>query len=325
MAPEIILTATGILVAAVAAAERRGGVVRPLASFVIAVLGSGAAFAAVFYQHTWLLFGSPAVTVAGALAVDGLSAFFKMLCILASVTAALLTQAYHRPIRNLGEFYSLLVFAELAMCLLVSATELITIYLALEFVSLVSYVMAGYLKDDARSNEASVKYFLYGAVSAGVMLYGMSMLYGIGRSTDLGVLVSRTVGHPETAPALVIATAMIAVGFLFKIAAAPFHQWSPDIYEGAPTPVTAFLSVAPKAAGFGVLLRVFIQLFPTHNPDWVAVMAWLSALSMTVGNLSAIPQRNIKRMLAYSSIAQAGCVMMGVAVSTDATAGTGIP
>jgi NADH-quinone oxidoreductase subunit N len=325
LVPEIILTATGILVAAVAAAERRGRAVRPPASFVIALLGSGAAFAAVFYQHTWLLFGSPAVTVAGALAVDGLSAFFKMLCILASVTAALLTQAYHRPIRNVGEFYSLLVFAELAMCLLVSATELITIYLALEFLSLVSYVMAGYLKEDARSNEASIKYFLYGAVSAGVMLYGMSILYGIGRTTDLGLLVNRIAEYPGVTPALVIATAMISVGFLFKIAAAPFHQWSPDIYEGAPTPVTAFLSVAPKAAGFGVLLRVFIQLFPTHSPDWVAVMAWLSALSMTVGNLSAIPQRNIKRMLAYSSIAQAGYVMMGVAVSTDATAGTGIP
>jgi NADH-quinone oxidoreductase subunit N len=129
----------------------------------------------------------------------------------------------------------------------------------------------------------------------------------------------------EMSQAMVVAVALIAVGFFFKISAVPFHQWAPDIYQGAPTPVTAFLSVAPKIAGFGVLLRVFVLAFPTHGPDWVVIMAILAALSMTVGNLSAIPQRNIKRMLAYSSIAHAGYAMMGVAVAGQTTAETGMP
>lgn len=325
LAPELILTATGILVLFASVAARRTRSALSFSPATLTASGSALALAATMSLYVSVPPGEAGLAATNVLAVDGLSLFFKMVCILACIVAVMLTEAYHKRIRNIGEFYAVLAFAELAMCLLVSATELITIYLSLEFLSLASYVMAGYLKDDPKSNEAAVKYFLYGASSAGVMLYGMSILYGITGSTDLGVIARRAVSTGQPSYALASAVALVAVGFLFKIAAAPFHQWSPDIYEGAPTPVAAFLSVAPKAAGFGVLIRAFIEVFPSQTPDWVAVMAWLAALSMTVGNLSAIPQRNIKRMLAYSSIAQAGYVMMGVAVSGDATAGTGVP
>ncbi|MGQ9523824.1 MAG: NADH-quinone oxidoreductase subunit N [Armatimonadota bacterium] len=325
LAPELILTATAIAVLLLSVAARRTRSALSLSLATLTASGSALALAAVLSLYVSMPPGEAGVRVTHVLVVDGLALFFKIVCILASIIAVMLTEAYHKRIRNIGEFYAILAFAELAMCLLVSARELITIYLALEFLSLVSYVMAGYMKDEPKSNEAAVKYFLYGASSAGVMLYGMSILYGISGSTDLGVIASHISGSSQPPYALVAAVSLVAVGFLFKIAAVPFHQWSPDIYEGAPTPVTAFLSVAPKTAGFGVLLRAFVEVFPTQAPDWPAVMAWLAALSMTVGNLSAIPQRNIKRMLAYSSIAQAGYVMMGVAVASDIMAGTGIP
>ena len=325
LAPELILTVAGTWALLTSVATRRKKPRSLLDPMYVAAAGCVVAFVSAAQTYASIPVGYHGTLVSGSLAVDGLSLFLKMLCILGTLAGVILTRAYHRRMYNEGELYSLLVFAALAMCLLVSATELVTIYLSLEFLSLVSYVMAGYLKEEPRSNEAAVKYFLYGAVSAGIMLYGMSILYGLTGSTLLSEIAAQTSGGAAGGKAVLLAVAMVATGFLFKIAAVPFHQWSPDIYEGAPTPVAAFLSVAPKMAGFGVLLRVFALLFPTHAPDWVTLMAWLSALSMTVGNLSAIPQRNIKRMLAYSSIAQAGYVMMGVAVAGPATAATGMP
>jgi proton-translocating NADH-quinone oxidoreductase chain N len=199
------------------------------------------------------------------------------------------------------------------MCLLVSANDLISLYLSLEFLSLTSYILAGYLKESPRSNEAAIKYFLYGAVSAAIMLYGLSLLYGMTGKIQLEAVIRQLSG--EASPLATVALTMVATGFFFKVAVAPFHQWSPDIYEGAPTPVTAFLSVAPKAAGFGALIRVFMLALPDSSPAFSMILALLAALTMTWGNLAALPQTNLKRMLAYSSIAQAGYVLMGISAA----------
>jgi proton-translocating NADH-quinone oxidoreductase chain N len=222
------------------------------------------------------------------------------------------------------EFYSLLFFVTLSIVLVAGATDLLMIYLSIEFLSLTSYVLTGYLRDDQRSNEAAIKYFLYGSITSAVMLYGMSLLYGATGTTNLAQIAA-VLQTPAGSSARGLAFPLIVLlmaGFGFKIALVPFHQWAPDAYEGAPTPVTAFLSVGPKAAGFAALLRVLLIALPTFQVDWVAILAGLSILTMTLGNLVAIVQRNIKRMLAYSSIAQAGYIIIGlVAIAPDGRSG----
>jgi proton-translocating NADH-quinone oxidoreductase chain N len=214
-----------------------------------------------------------------------------------------------------GEFYALLVFAALAISLASSGTDLISIYLAMEFLSVTSYVLAGYLRDDRKSNEAGIKYFLYGAVTSAAMLYGMSLLYGVTGTTDLAEIARLLLVSEESARWLAVAAIVpLLAGFSFKIVLSPFHQWAPDTYEGAPTPVTAFLSVGSKAAGFAILMRVLFTALPNFrwNIGWVAIPMALSIISMALGNLIALRQTNIKRMLAYSSIAQAGYIVIGV-------------
>jgi len=253
----------------------------------------------------------------GVMAVDGLAIFFKMIAIVSTAIVAFLAIDYFKEIPfHRGEFYALLVFAALAIACLAASTDLIMIYLSLEFLSITSYILAGYLKQDPKSNEAAVKYFLYGAISAAVMIYGMSMLYGLTGTTNILAISDalRGVGENESSHHLLfLSTVLVLVGFGFKIAMVPFHQWAPDTYEGAPTPVTAFLSVGSKAAGFAVLVRV-LSTSITHDVfNWTPWIIALSGITMTVGNLVAIPQLNIKRMLAYSSIAQAGYLLLGVA------------
>jgi proton-translocating NADH-quinone oxidoreductase chain N len=196
--------------------------------------------------------------------------------------------------------------------LMSSATNLVMIYLAVEFLSITSYILTAYLRTDARSTEAGLKYLLYGAVASGVMLYGFSLLYGATGSVDLARIASQL---PETAtlPLIITAVILILTGLGFKIALVPFHQWSPDAYEGAPTPITAFLSVGPKVAGFAVLIRILTVALPAYDLNWTAILVVISILTMTVGNLVALWQTNIKRLLAYSSIAQAGYMLVGLA------------
>jgi proton-translocating NADH-quinone oxidoreductase chain N len=217
-----------------------------------------------------------------------------------------------------GEFYTLLLFTALAISLIAAATDLILIYLAIELLSITSYVLTGYLREDPKSNEAAIKYFLYGAAASAVMLYGMSLLYGATGSTNLSEIATALREAEASLRGVVFPAAiLLLVGFGFKIAAVPFHQWAPDAYEGAPTPVTAFLSVGPKVAGFAVLARVFLTALPSFQPDRVvALLAGISVVTMTFGNLVALTQRNIKRMLAYSSIAQAGYILLGVVAAS---------
>jgi len=245
-------------------------------------------------------------------AVDRMALFFKILALLTVALVGLSAIEYvqkHTPFR--GEFYSLTLFAGLSLMFLSSATNLVMIYLSLEFLSITSYILTGYLRQDNRSVEAAVKYFLYGALASGVMLYGFSLLFGATGSVDLATIATQL--GSSNVFLVVAAVALILVGFGFKIALVPFHQWSPDAYEGAPTPITAFLSVGPKAAGLAVLIRVMVVALPAYSFNWTAILTLVAILTMTVGNLIALWQTNMKRMLAYSSIAQAGYMLIGLA------------
>jgi proton-translocating NADH-quinone oxidoreductase chain N len=254
--------------------------------------------------------------VASLLAADPFAVFFKLLALLAVAVVILTAVPYlagRTPYR--GEFYALLLVVAAAICLATSATNLVMIYLAMEFLSITSYVLAGFLRDDRKSGEAALKYFLYGATASAVMLYGMSLLYGATGTTDLNGIAAAFTGKAQGelvwlgVPALIL----LLAGFGFKASLVPFHQWAPDTYEGAPTPVTAFLSTASKAAGFAILMRVFMVALAPLQAQWIALLIAVSALTMTVGNLTALRQTNVKRLLAYSSIAQAGYMLIGVA------------
>jgi NADH-quinone oxidoreductase subunit N len=223
----------------------------------------------------------------------------------------------HEPEGRQGEFYALLLVATLGMNLMASSADLVMLYLAIETTSLPLYVMAGFLTRDPRSTEAGIKYFLFGAMTAAVMLYGFSLLFGFTGTTNLYAMATMVTAGSLSPVALLLALILVMVGFSFKVSAVPFHFWAPDVYEGAPTPVAAFLSTASKAAGFAVLMRVLFAVFPSIMPSWTVMVAILAAASMIIGNLLAMTQRNIKRLLAYSSIAQAGYILVGVMANSQ--------
>jgi NADH-quinone oxidoreductase subunit N len=256
--------------------------------------------------------------VATMLTIDPFALFFKALIIIGIAIVILTAMPYMRNrTPYTGEFYALLLIVGLAACLAVSATNLVLIYLSMEFLSITSYVLAGYLRQDRKSGEAAIKYFLYGATASAVMLYGMSLLYGATGTVDLAEVRLALEGKASgeliwlTVPAIIL----LLAGFGFKASLVPFHQWAPDTYEGAPTPVTAFLSTVSKAVGFAILMRVFIVALGLVQMQWVALLVAISVLTMTLGNLTALRQTNVKRMLAYSSIAQAGYILIGVAAA----------
>lgn len=269
------------------------------------------------------LIGRSSESFAGALVVDTMAIFFKLLFLAAAGLVILASVDYvGRSRMPAGEYYALVLFATVGLMFMAATTELISIYVSLELASISLYVLAGLVRDDAKSAEAAVKYMLLGALSSGALLYGMSLLYGLSGTTLLAGIAEKLGGQAQ--PALLVAIVFVAAGFGFKIAAVPFHMWAPDVYEGAPTPITAFLSVGSKAAGFAVVLRVFTTaLFPVQD-IWSQLFAVLAVLTMTAGNLMALRQTNIKRMLAYSSIAQAGYAMTGLAALTGLTSSSGV-
>ncbi len=271
-----------------------------------------------------LLSTTPRFAFAETYAVDPFAAFFKIVAITSGILVLLTAMEFFtgRAARNEGEVYALVVFMVLGLVLMAAAVDLILLFLAIEFVSLVSYVLAGSLKSDRKSNEAGVKYFFYGAAATALMLYGFTFLYGASGTTNLYRLMQHVAFLP--AAFLGLAVVLVLAGIGFKISLVPFHQWTPDVYEGAPTPVTAFLSVGSKAAALAVLLRVLYVAVPPQG--WVTIVAGLAAISMTLGNLVALSQPNIKRMLAYSAIAHAGYMLIGVvAITASATpVGSGV-
>lgn len=262
--------------------------------------------------------------VLAVLSCDPFALMVKIVALVAVGLVVLLSEVYiaKHCTRNQGEFYALLLFSTIPICLLGGATNLVLIFLAFDFLSIASYVLTGYLRDDPRSAEAGVKYFLYGAAISAVMLYGLSWIYGLTGSVDLGEIAAVLPKiEGDTRNLLLPALAFVIAGFAFKIAAFPFHQWAPDAYEGAPTPVTAFISVGPKVAGFAVIIRVLLTAFSPGvvvelAGNWRVALMAISILTMTFGNLVALWQTNIKRLLAYSSIAHAGYVLIGVVAAS---------
>ncbi len=258
--------------------------------------------------------------VLGMFTVDNLTYFFRIFALLTSILVLILTVDYIRGrSEQIGEFYALLLYVTVAVILTSAANNLILIYLAFEFLSLTSYIMVGWLRNNVRSNEAAIKYLLYGAISSAMMLYGMSLLYGATGSTNL-YEIARVFTDPATRVLGlfnlgITAAVLMLVGFGFKAALVPFHQWSPDAYEGAPTPVTTFLAVGPKAAGFALMIRVLGIGLSQHTELWQPLLSSVAILTMVVGNLTALVQTDMKRLLAYSSIAQAGYILMGLATN----------
>lgn len=254
------------------------------------------------------------------LAVDNFAIFFKLLFLVIAALVILASTDYVSKLaRFQGEYYALLLISALGMMLMAATTELISIYIALELTSISLYILVGFLKDP-KSTESALKYLLLGAVASAVLLFGMALIFGFTGQTQLGdiaaAIQSMSLSGVLASPGLIAGMVLIIAGFGFKIAAVPFHMWVPDVYEGAPTPITAYLSVASKAAGFAIILRVFFSAFGLPSwlsLDWGMVFAILAAVGMTVGNIIALTQTNIKRMLGYSSIAQAGYLMVGLA------------
>ncbi len=245
---------------------------------------------------------------------DPFSVFFKILFYIATIISILFSGNY---LKNEGQFLSeyfiILLFALCGMMIMASATDLISVYVGLELLALSLYVLTGFLKHNERSNESALKYLILSAVATCLMLYGVSLFYGLTGTTQLGKIAAILDGsNASTDSAYVLASLFLIAGFAFKIAAVPFHMWAPDVYEGAPTPITAFMSVAPKAAGFAVLLRIFNQALPQLSDIWLPVLATIALASLTIGSLVALVQTNIKRLLAYSSIAHAGFALLGL-------------
>jgi NADH-quinone oxidoreductase subunit N len=309
--PEIILTLTGILImfleAVLPAGETKASVFAPLsivglagALFAAATADGGKAF------HDMLI-------------VDTFGTFFRVLVCAIGILTVLTSSEYLRR-ENMpgGEFYALLIFSVMGQCVMVTANELIMIFIGLEMSAIASYILAGYLRDDKRNNEAALKYFLLGSFATAFLLYGVAWIYGLTASTNLEAVrhAIETPGFDSFALAGV-AAALIFVGLGFKVSAAPFQIWAPDVYQGAPAPVSAFLSVGPKAAAFAVLIRVFLTAFGPISDRWTPLVWGCALATMCLGNFAAIKQTNIKRLLAYSSIAHAGYILVAVTANSD--------
>ncbi len=251
------------------------------------------------------------------------TAFTFMVLFLFAAAVTCLLSADTAGVWGRGEYYALLVVSTLGMILMAASADLIMLYLAIETTSIPLYILAGFLKRDQKSTESGIKYFLFGAVTSAVMLYGFSLLYGFSGETNLYSLAEQFQIGNISIWVLLGAVALVLVGFGFKVSVVPFHFWSPDVYEGAPTPITAYLSTASKAAGFVILLRTMLVVFPSISGYWTSILAVMAILAMSVGNLIALAQKNIKRLLAYSSIAHAGYAMIGlVALSSLGTSST---
>ena len=309
--PEILLTLAGTVIMFLEALRPEG---KKSNAGVFAIVALVMALPAA-------LMATPGPAFQGMLVVDGMATFFRTLVIVVGLLMVFSSTDYlRREKQETGEYYALVLFSIVGQCVMVTANELIMIFIGLEISSIASYILAGYLRDDARNNESALKYFLLGSFATAFLLYGVAWIYGATGSTNLTeIRRALTSGAAPPEAMIGVAAALIFVGLAFKISAAPFQGWAPDVYQGAPAPVSAFLTVGPKAAAFAVLMRVFLGSLETASAHWMPAI-WVCALAtMVVGNFAAIMQSNIKRLLAYSSIAHAGYVLVAVA----ANSGTG--
>ncbi|HKP37078.1 MAG TPA: NADH-quinone oxidoreductase subunit N [Pyrinomonadaceae bacterium] len=321
--PELIVGIAGVVVMLVDAFMRRRGRSVTAALSIMSLLAAGAA-------SIWLWIKWPAVRSAfnGMIVLDELRLSFTLIFLIVSILTILIaTMWIDNEGLPSGEFHSLLLFATCGMMLMASAGDLVIVFLGLEILSIATYVLAGFRRSDTRSNESSLKYFILGSFASAFLLYGIALVYGATATgpdqpgtTNIAMIAVRA-NQSLYPPLLLAGLAMMLVGFGFKIATAPFHVWTPDVYEGAPSPVTAFMAAGPKAAGFASFMRVFLFGFPIATTaastagfahrSWIGALAVMAALTMSIGNVVAIAQNNVKRMLAYSSIAHAGYALVG--------------
>jgi NADH-quinone oxidoreductase subunit N len=291
---------------------------------ITALLGLGFASVPLFWfwhfssTHDWL----PYHGFGGRLTLDHFAIYLQLIILVATALVVLLSARYLEiEEANYGEYYALLLFCAVGMLFLAAGTDLIVLFLALELMAFCEYVLTGFLRNSRRSNEASVKFFLLGAFSSGLLLYGMSLLYGIGASTRLDIIAQRLAERPASDPISWVAMITLLAGLFFKVAAVPFHQWTPDAYEGAPTSITAFISVGPKVASFALFLRLMLGcLWPMHI-QWQALTIGVAIATMTLGNLAALTQSNIKRFFGYSTISHVGYLLLGVVAAADGPRG----
>ncbi len=261
-------------------------------------------------------FGERVMAFSDLVVVDSYAVFWKMLLYLVSGLTILLSMGYLKEEKiQLAEYYAFVLLALTGMMVMVSGADLLTIYLGIELMSITLYIMAGFKRFEARSIESSAKYFVLGAFSSGILLYGISIIFGVTGSTRLVEIGAVVTGRGIDDPLVFLALMLLIVGFGFKVAAVPFHMWTPDVYQGAPTSVTAFMAVASKAASFAAFLRVLLEAFGGIKPNWNVLILVICLMTVALGNLVAIVQTNVKRMLAYSSIAHAGYALIGVVVA----------
>ena len=319
--PEILLTLFGVLVMLADATLPRAASRKSLGW--LAVLGALAALAASCWQY--LL--PPGAAYYGVVRVDAFSIFFHIL-IAGIVLASLLTtlDAVRPETEGLGELFALMLFGAVGMMLMTAATELLLIFIGLEISSISTYILAGFRRTTVKGPESALKYFLLGSFATAFFLYGIALLFGATGTTRIdSIAAAIRASSGLNIPALLyVGLAMIVIGLAFKVSAAPFHVWTPDVYEGAPSPVVGLMSTGPKAAAFAVLLRIAYETLPSLHVHWVPILWWLAVLSMCIGNLGALRQRNVKRMLAYSSIAHAGYLLVAfTAMSQEGVAAAG--
>ena len=324
IAPELILTVCACiaLVMEVILPYRKSKVIA-----YFALIGVALAAASLVVQWWSMAPGVALDGFYGMIRIDGFALLFKAIFLVAAGLAIGISTRYlDIEGEQHGEYYALVLFATVGMMFLACGYDLITLYVGLELMALTFYVLVAFTKREKKSNEAAMKYFLLGAFSSGVLLYGMSLLYGIAGSTNIGVIaqeISKVVTSiqtqvqsspdaPTLRPMLLLAMIALAAGLFFKIAAVPFHMWAPDVYEGAPTSVTAFLSTGSKAASFALYARIFIEALDSMRVDWAPLLAIVAAITIMVGNWAAVTQENSKRLLAYSSISNAGYLLLGL-------------
>lgn len=313
--PEVILTVAGVLIMLIEPTLAKGKSRKSLGW--LAVVGVIAALAASFYQYQL-----PAGTAYfGTVQTDAFSVFFHVLICGISLTCLLITlDATTAQTEGMGEFYALAVFGTVGMLFMTCAVELLLVFIGLEISSISTYILAGFRRQSAKGPESAIKYFLLGSFATAFFLYGIALTFGATGTTRIEAIAASL--SSGTTPLLAIAgLALIIIGLGFKVSAAPFQVWTPDVYEGAPSPVVALMSTAPKVAAFAVLLRILYGAFPTLQAHWIPIIWWLAVLSMFIGNLGALRQKSLKRMLAYSSIAHAGYLLVAfTALSPDGIA-----